>query len=305
MKKDRKVSEEKMKQSQLWKELEAEAQELEQKAMKASDPEPGEAGAPIEEADELPQWDEQTGFADLMARMERGEQAQAPGAEEIGEAEAEEKAPEQVPESASKVEELAGRKPKKIRWRLALVFAAVLVLTFILSVGTFGEKVYVPEAVTEHRDGEVVIKIDNKEVIERDVEEEEIYREIEERLGILAIRLGYKPDEMELYKVEIIEGLGEARLLFLYKEQIFRLYIKKAYADAGVNVTLEGNAEKCETVECFWLNQEIQVWEQDNKMDGSTYLVEFVEGNASYFIDGMIEKEIFLKIIEEIYVKNA
>lgn len=198
----------------------------------------------------------------------------------------------------------AGR-GRKISWRAAAVLAAVLILVFAFQTGITGQKVYTPEAVVEHRDGEVIIKINNEKRIVRGIEEEEIYQEIEERLGILALRLGYKPQGMELYKLEILEDYQEARVQYLYQEQIITLYISRDFSQSDIIIKADGDGKITDTVEIFDLRESIDIREMNSIEGKKAYLAKIENSDVSYFVEGIIEKEEFLKIISQIYVKNA
>ncbi|MCI8852447.1 MAG: DUF4367 domain-containing protein [Lachnospiraceae bacterium] len=194
---------------------------------------------------------------------------------------------------------------RRVSWRAAVVLAAVLVLTFAFGMGITGQKVYTPEAVVEHRDGEVIIKINNEKRIERDVEEEEIYQEIEERIGIFSLRFGYKPQGMELYKVEILEDVGEAKIQYLYKEQILNIYISRDFSESEITIKADGSENTIENVEIFNLRKFVNIQETEHKNGEEAYFTKIIEDNISYFVEGTVNKEEFLKIISEIYNKNA
>lgn len=194
---------------------------------------------------------------------------------------------------------------RRVSWRAAVVLAAVLVLTFAFGMGITGQKVYTPEAVVEHRDGEVIIKINNEKRIERDVEEEEIYQEIEERIGIFSLRFGYKPQGMELYKVEILEDVGEAKVQYLYKEQILNIYISRDFSESDITIKADGDGKVIDNVEIFNLKKYIDVQEMTYKNGEKGYLAKIIEDNISYFVESTITKEEFIKIISEVYIKNA
>ena len=194
---------------------------------------------------------------------------------------------------------------RRVSWRAAVVLAAVLVLTFAFGMGITGQKVYTPEAVVEHRDGEVIIKINNEERIERGVEEEEVYQEIEERLGILALRLGYKPQGMELYKVEILEDLGEAKVKYLYENQFINVYISRDFSQSGIVIKADGFGKVVDSVEVYNIREYVDVQEMKSSDGKKAYLTRIINDNVSYFVEGVVKKEEFLKIISEIYNKNA
>ena len=145
--------------------LEAEAAYLEQQA--------------LTHIEVMPEEDEEAEFARLMERIEERKRAagRLPG-------EAAKEAPLETRPAWNMENDAEGKIPGspkrhgKIRWKILGVLAAILVLLLALEFGTVGKKVYTPEAVVEHRDGEVVIKVNNDVRIEREVEEEEIYQEI-------------------------------------------------------------------------------------------------------------------------------
>jgi len=284
------VAEKKMDRTLLWQEMEAEAEALEKRAL---DQEKTEETGAENEKEELPVWDGEAGFADLMARMNQGQRAAAPGADEIEDEEKD--VASAAPADGKRV----------IRWRMVAVLAAVLILTLILGVGTFGEKVYTPKSVTELKDGEVVIWINNDEMIVRDVNEEEIYQEIEERLGILALRLGYKPAGMELYKVELREEYGDVRIEYLYEGDIWTVYMSRNYSETDICMECDGEKIVKSSVENFWFQQELEVLELEVQEGCKTFLIELKEGTAAYVLMGADNYEEFEKIIQEIYIKNA
>ena len=200
---------------------------------------------------------------------------------------------------------MGARRRARIRWRMVAVLAATLIMTFVLQIGIMGEKVYKPEAVVEYRDGEVVIKINNEERIERNIEEEEIYQEIEERLGMQALRLGYKPSGMELYKVEILEKAGEAKVHYLYNEQTLTIYMSRDFSNADINIKLDGDGKSLDTAEIFDLNMDVDIVEVTGKKEEILYFTQFDLNNSSFLLKGTIEKETFFEIIKGIYIKNA
>ena len=254
----------------------------------------------------MPEEDEEAEFARLMERIEERKRAagRLPG-------EAAKEAPLETRPAWNMENDAEGKIPGspkkhgKIRWKILGVLAAILVLLFAMEFGTVGEKVYTPEAVVEHRDGEVVIKVNNDVRIEREVEEDEIYQEINDKLGILSLRLGYKPQDSELYGVEIFEDLGEATIYLRYKEQMISIYISRDYLESKSYIKSDGNGEIVETAENFILDKEIEIIKAKNKDGEDILLSEISYNNVFYAVYGNIELREFLKIIEEIYIKNT
>ena len=271
---------------------------------------------------DLPEYDLEAGYTQLMEaisqREQAGNQPETPSVEEermiawrnsrIGE--------HAVREAIGKAADLKGQKSKKrfgkqkkggykILWKAMATVAAMLILVIALDTGTVGQKVYRPESVVEHRDGEVVIKVDNEEWIDRNVDEDEIYEEIEERLGIRALRLGYRPVGMELYKVEVLEEFGEARIQYIYQGQIFQIYMCRDFSKNELIIKSDVGGEIIDTIEIFHLNMEVDVLDMKNDKGKSMYFVELKSNDTYFFMDGMIEKDTFFDIIENIYDKNA
>ena len=116
---------------------------------------------------------------------------------------------ENAGKTAEKASGAGGAKVFRFRRRtlIAAALAAVLLLAF--SAGAVGERLFEPEVTGQIEDGEYNVRIlsGDKETYLK-VTEEEAYDEIEEGLGILALRLGYKPKGMELESVYIDENMG-------------------------------------------------------------------------------------------------
>ena len=92
---------------------------------------------------------------------------------------------------------------KKIRYRMVAALAATLVLCVGAGVISSGNKVYVPEIFQSSRGDEVQTKIENSDSIYSEYDEEEICQEIEEELGVIAVRFGYRSNGMYLFEYQI------------------------------------------------------------------------------------------------------
>jgi hypothetical protein len=192
------------------------------------------------------------------------------------------------------------KKPKVIlhkRTILAVSLAAVLVLA--VGAGASGAKLFTPKV--ENKDGDVLIM--NEDMPYNEVTEEEAYTEIEEQLGILALRLGYKPDGMELETVYVDAESGEAEMEFYDQEHFFTVYENKQYDGATFNAQMDG--EIVDTIELFFLNTQAEIMEVD-KGDGSVfYAVQLEQGNAYYYLTSDISLEEFQNTLIELYFKSV
>lgn len=209
-------------------------------------------------------------FADLMARIEASEKNGAA------------KSP----------------KPFRIRKRTLLAVALVAILIAALGAGATGAKLFVPKVENRGKDGELSIAVDSDEMYYGEMTEEEAYEEIEEKLGILALRLGDKPNGMELGKVFIDEKMGEASMEFYYGNHVLTIYENKQ--NDGASTKSQPDGIVIDTTEIFHLGQVIDIIQMD-KGDGNVfYRVQLEKGNAYYYLISDIELEEFKNILSGI-----
>ena len=89
----------------------------------------------------------------------------------------------------------SAKKPFRIRKRTLLAVAAAAILVAAMGAGVTGAKLFVPKVENRSEDGDFNTTIINGETKEdRDISEEEVYQEIEDKIGIQALRLSEKPD---------------------------------------------------------------------------------------------------------------
>ncbi len=223
-------------------------------------------------------------FADLMQRIEAREKAGA----DVGKGRA----------------GSAGAKVFHLRRRTLIAVALVAVLLVGTGIGVAGERLFEPEVVGEIEDGEYNVKIlsGDKETYLK-VTEEEAYEEIEERLGILALRLGYKPQGMEMTKVTIGEDMGEAQMEFSYKDCVLRIYENKQNSKAVFDVQLDGKV--VDTVEIFYTEEKINILEVSKNEGGVFYAIQINQGNAYYYIASSLSINDFKEIVKSIFFVNV
>ena len=187
------------------------------------------------------------------------------------------------------------------RTLIAAALAAVLLLAF--SAGAVGERLFEPEVTGQIEDGEYNVRIlsGDKETYLK-VTEEEAYDEIEERLGILALRLGYKPWGMELSSVYIDENTGEAQMGFNYEDKFLIVYENKQSNNAVFNTQVDG--EIVETVEMFYGEKELIILKVDSDKSLPFYVTQLEYGNAYYRIMSDLCLDNFGEILKEIFFKD-
>lgn len=194
-------------------------------------------------------------------------------------------------------------RPFHIRRRTLVAVALAAVLLAALGLGASGERLFAPTVESEIADGEYnVTIISGDEEIYMDVTEEEAYDEIEDRLGILALRLGYKPKGMELNKVTIGEDMGEAQMEFANGEVVLRIYENKQNRESAFDTQFDG--EIIDNITTFYYNEKLNITEIDRNSEGTILVTELEQGNAHYYIASGLDIDEFRKIVQEIFFES-
>ena len=201
----------------------------------------------------------------------------------------------------------ASQGPKRrtfhIRPRILAAAAAAASLVIALGIGASGERLFTPEVQDSSQNGEfnmLIFNGDEKSYYE--VTEEEAYQEIEERIGIQALRLGYKPQGMELIQTRISEDMREAQMEFSFGDQILTIYENKQGENASFNIKPDGIME--DKVENFFLEQHMEIIRIEGGEGRRFYVSQISYGNASYYLSGDLKEEDFKTIISEIFFKS-
>ena len=234
-------------------------------------------------------------FDDLMRRIEAGKKAETGDLEK-----------ETGTDHVVSLEEhpVSGRKPFCMQKRVLLAVAAAAVLVVATGVGATGAKLFVPKVENSGEDGEFNTTINSGDVASyEEVTEDEAYEEIEERLGIQALRIAEKPQDMVLEKVYIDDVMGEAQMEFSYENHVLVIYENKQNDNATFGKEIDG--EIVDTLQMFYLNKELEIIQVD-KGDGTCfYDAQLEQGNAYYYISSDIELTEFEKILNGIYFESV
>ena len=195
------------------------------------------------------------------------------------------------------------RRPR-IRLRVALAAALMAILALGVGMVGSGKKVYLP-VVSQREDGdESTTKVNNSEEgIAREYDEEEVCQEIEEQLGVLPVRFGYQPQGMQLQEYWIKKDDKEATLQYVYNDKQIYVYISEDSTESSINFKIDGEEEK--TIQIESMSMTIPVY-QYRDSDGNMYFqTSFEYLNTYYSISAMLEENEFIKIIENIIIKNV
>lgn len=205
--------------------------------------------------------------------------------------------------------EIEARKHKtgmvRIRRRM-IIAAAAAMSTFAVwgMVGT-GNRLYKP-VIMERQVGEdeFTIKVNNTEDYkESEYDEEEICQEIEEKLGVLPVRLSYQPEGMSVSEYWIKEEEQSALTSYKIAGKNLYIFISKNYR--GSNVNNQPDGVKSDKIEIVANGLEVDVLEYQDNEGGVYYITSFEYLDTYYSVTGVVEKEEFIKILENIIINNA
>lgn len=195
------------------------------------------------------------------------------------------------------------RRPR-IHLRAALAAALVAILALGVGMVGSGKKVYLP-VVSQREDGdESTTKVNNSEEgIAREYDEEEVCQEIEEQLGVLPVRLGYQPQGMVLQEYWINKAATEAIVKYTCGEKKLHIYISKDYDNSSINLKVDGESNGI--IKMSAMRMEIPVYQYEDSEKNQYYQVSFEYLNTYYSFSGLMDKEEFEQILENIIIKNV
>ena len=167
----------------------------------------------------------------------------------------------------------------------------------------YGNREYEPEIIEREVGDDTTIKVNNSDAIASGYDEEEVCQEIQEKLGVLPVRLGYQPNGMYLENYWIEEKPREAIIEYRVEEDYIYIYICKDYKESSVNYETDG--EELDTLIIDTNKLAIKVFKYEDSSNTSYYVSSFKYLNTYYSIGGMLEQEEYIKIVENIIIKNV
>ena len=200
----------------------------------------------------------------------------------------------------------AGRMEKKssvrlMKKRYLAVIAAALVL--LMGMGAVGSRAWISDSSDIGRETEVTTKVDNEDKMDILREEEEIYQEIGEKLGIAPLWLGHIPEGMVLDSYVIAEDTGWAYVYYLYNENVISIQMFKDSIEGSGNVQWDGISFEMKDVSNMYGYEELIEAYCIDKENGN-YGASIKYANGYYKISGSLEEKEFLEILNGIYFKN-
>lgn len=216
------------------------------------------------------------------------------------------KVPEGMLENIHRELEIRNGTARKVRIRRRMVIAVAAAAVSCVGFGVigYGNREYEPEIIEREVGDDTTTKINNSEAIASGYDEDEVCQEIQEKLGVLPVRLGYQPQGMCLADYWIKEEAREAILKYKFEEDCVYVYIGKDYKESSVNY--ETDRKERDTLIIDSNRLEIKVYEYEYEYEDEYYYISsFKYLNTYYSIHGIIEYNEFIKILENIGIENV
>lgn len=195
------------------------------------------------------------------------------------------------------------RKQKKKTLFVALV--AILMLVMGMSMTSIGSKSYLKilleRFVGEDENPMKILNVEDMDTMESDDGElSKIYKEIETKLGVYAVRINIGPDGMELIETQIEKELGQARLFYQYYGEVIKYTI---YLDDKESSWGEAEADK-EIREYVLIVNDVDIKVKEYVVeDYEIYrrVAEFEYKGVHYQLKGVMKKEEFEYILKNLH----
>ena len=243
----------------------------------------------------LTQADKDSMLQNIMDRLrEKGEAEGAPDsntAEEAG------------PEPRIKAFSGTARKPL---WKRAAKCAGILLIAggvvFATSLISEGNRMYWLQVWQNLFPGsDTAVTNNDEDRILSDVTEKEAREEIEETLNAPVPEFYYLPTGMKYEETLIMEEAGYARLEYSYNGKNIFLSITESMEDLSGSTIFQSAKNEIAEIQTPTGNVTAYLMEDSEREDGiSGYHIQWIYNNCRYELNGIIEKEEIVKILEKI-----
>ena len=194
------------------------------------------------------------------------------------------------------------RRRLKPMLKVALV-AAVVVGVMMATTLTVGAKKYFTYRKTVKPSIRNAVVLNNDKNKEDYGRLEEAYTEIEQTLGIAAIRLEYMPQNL-IYTNTVITG-DTSTMLFKCGDNYFNVVQQIRSVENSSGITSDRNNSNGNTVYNNWLNKTIEI--QTSSVDNQKieYSAEVIFEDSYYYLSGVIDKDDFVNIVKNLYIETG
>ena len=182
---------------------------------------------------------------------------------------------------------------KKIRKfgkkKVFLVAALVAVFVGALGVTAVGEKNYF------FRGYDLILDNDNNKM---DMSElERAYKKIEEESDVKLLKLGYIPSDLLLENLVI----SQDRVILQFSYRGNKVYFVQGCSINTTSLTAKSDRMfRTEIVKNEWMNQDVEIRENQLENGDIEYEAQFYYENAYYILSGKMDKEDFISIIKNV-----
>ena len=191
---------------------------------------------------------------------------------------------------------------RKKRKYVIVALAAVLVLAFGSMMTGVGSKSYW-KVLWERATGEESADIINVEDMDsqetEDLDEMSCFRDINDKFGVLMVRFGYKPQNMNLNRYSLDNEQRIAYLFYNYNEEIIRytMYMNDTDSSFGQK-DLDKLSDEYE-IENGGTTIKVEEYKVQDSED-KRYIAEFEYMDVQYRLTGVMEKTEFDKILKNL-----
>lgn len=193
---------------------------------------------------------------------------------------------------------------KKRRKKTLIALAVALAAVLGVGITSFGDKGFVTETVNRILGGRKNVNInvdkDNEAVQAENDQEEKVFQQIKDEFGFDAVRIDYRPQKMYLLDYVLEPDLMTTIIYYQYDNNVFTYTITPAYQDFSFGYDIEDTIvdEYTKTVGDTQIQVTEYLIEESNQQEFSA---EFEYKKVTYILTGIIKKDEFEKILENLH----
>lgn len=194
---------------------------------------------------------------------------------------------------------------RKRRKKAVVAWAVALVAVLGVGITSFGDGGFMAETVDRMLGGRKTTNInsesDDTDVTQQEeIAEEKVFQQIKDEFGFDPVRIAYKPLNMEMLDYTLEEEFLSAIIYYQYGENIFTYYIAPVYQDFSFGYDIEDIIvdEYIKNVGDIKIQVTEYLIEESKQQEFSA---EFKYKDVSYILTGIIEKDEFEKILENLH----
>ena len=194
---------------------------------------------------------------------------------------------------------------RKRRKKTIVALAVALIAVLGVGITSFGDRGVVIETVDRILGGRKTTNInsesDDTDVTQQEeIVEEEVLQRIKDEFGFDVVRLVYRPTDMKMIDYMLDQEFMTVIIYYQYGENIFTYTMTPAYQDFSFGYDIEDTVidEYIKTVGDTEIHVTEYLIEASNQQEFSA---EFEYNDITYILTGIIEKDEFEKILENLH----